>query len=222
MRASLHVSAYCRCVSFSGSEKRVRDGHQPIGRRVMCLHGCLEQFNLFGFTATRARLRAMVEASGDDWTEDQLLSAMDALADARRSWVTHLKLAEEHRRAEKPAVASPHRPIHWSWRNEWLEDYLTSDMAVRWMVTGLGECSECDHLLIHHGTWACRICSASDEISLDSRCWEELPAAGVVEATLIPRLVRRLLGRDRAPKEREGPKGLARSGDAVDGDVDRV
>jgi hypothetical protein len=164
-------------VSFSGSEKRVRDGREPFGRRVMCLHECLEQFNLFGFTATRARLRAMVNASGDDWTEVHLLDAMDALADARRSWVAYLRQAQERRSAEKPGVAPPRRPIEWGWHNEWLEDYLTGDMAARWLVTNLGECSECNHPLIHHGTWACRVCSASDNVPWDARCRVELPLA---------------------------------------------
>jgi hypothetical protein len=89
----------------------VRNGRVPFGRRVMCLHECLEQFNLFGFTATRSRLRVMVDTSGTDWTERQLLEAMDALADARRSWIAYLHNAEERRSAEKPAVAPPHRAL---------------------------------------------------------------------------------------------------------------
>jgi hypothetical protein len=83
----------------------------------MCLHECLERFNLFGFTATRARLRAMVHASAEDWTESQLLDAMNALGDARRSWLAHLKQAEENRGAEKQAVAPARRPIQWDWHN---------------------------------------------------------------------------------------------------------
>jgi hypothetical protein len=141
----------------------------------MCLHECLEQFNLFGFTATRARLRAMVGASGDGWTTAQLLEAMDALADARRSWITHLKRAQESRSDEKPGTAPPNRQIQWGWHNDWMEAYLTGDMAARWMVTGLGDCAECDHLLIHHGTWACRVCSASSDVPWDARCRVELP-----------------------------------------------
>lgn len=132
-------------VSFSGSEKRVRDASEPLGRRVMCLHECLEQFNLFGFTATRDRLRVMVAASGTGWTEPQLLQAMDLLADARRAWVSHLSRAEEQRRGEKPAVDAPQRPIGPQWHNEWLELCLTDDMAARWIVAGLGECPECNH-----------------------------------------------------------------------------
>ena len=177
MRASSRVNAYCRRVSFSGSAKRVTDWREPLGRRVVCLHGCLEQFNLFGFTATRERLRAMVGVAPEGWAETQLLEALDALSDARRSWIAHLKRAEQRRRAEKPAVAPPSRRIDWAWHNEWLEGYLTGDMAGRWMVTGLGECAECGHLLIHHGTWACRVCSASSLVTWDARCRVDMPPA---------------------------------------------
>jgi hypothetical protein len=164
-------------VSFRGSEKRVRDGREPFGRRVMSLHECLEQFNLFGFTATRERLRAMVSASDEGWTEAQLIEAMDALADARRSWVLHLQRAEARRSAEKPEATPPGRSIALRWHNEWLESYLAGDMAARWMVEGLGPCAECDHLLIHHGTWACQGCSATSDIPWDARCRVKLPMA---------------------------------------------
>jgi hypothetical protein len=103
---------------------------------------------------------------------------MDLLAEARGSWVAHLARAEEGRREEKRAVA-PSRPIHWQWHNEWLEQYLVGDKTARWMVTGLGECPECSHLLIHHGAWACTACGASDLVPWDDRCHVKLPPATV-------------------------------------------
>jgi hypothetical protein len=51
-----------RVVSFSASAKRARDTRQPLALRVTCLHECLEQFNPFGYHATRQRLRLMVGA----------------------------------------------------------------------------------------------------------------------------------------------------------------
>jgi hypothetical protein len=143
----------------------------------MCLHECLEQFNLFGFHATRDRLRAMVAASGEGWTEPQLLRAVDALADARKSWVTHLNSAMGQRRDEKPLADSPERRVDWQWHAEWLEAYLTREMAARWLVAGLGECPECSHPLIHHGSWACAACSASNTVPWEARCRADLPTA---------------------------------------------
>ena len=126
----------------------------------MCLHECLEQFNLFGFRATRERLRVMVGASGEGWTEPELLHAVEALADARRSRSAHLAHARE---------SGP------QWHNDWLETYLTGDMAVRWMVAGLGRCRRCDHPLIHHGTGACAACTASGTVPWEARCRVEMP-----------------------------------------------
>ena len=168
---------YRRRVSFSASAKRVRDTRQPFGRRVLCLHECLEQFNLFGFTATRARLRTMINATGDEWNEGQLIDAMDAFTDARRSWVSYLDGVELRRRAQKPDVSPPRRNLRLGWHNDWLEGYLTADIAERWLVTGLVGCEECGHQLIHHGTWACRACSASDDVPWEARCRQGLPPA---------------------------------------------
>jgi hypothetical protein len=147
----------------------------------MCLHECLEQFNLFGFNATRERLRVMVGASGGGWTEPQLIQAMDVLAAARGSWVAHLVRVEARRCEEKRAVP-PSRPIHWQWRNEWLEQYLVGDEAARWMVAGLSGCPECSHLLIYHGAWACTACGASDLVPWDARCHVKLPPASSMGA----------------------------------------
>lgn len=142
----------------------------------MCLHECLEQFNLFGFTTTRTRLRDMVGASGRGWTEAQLLEAMNHLAGARKSWIAYLHQAEERRGIQKPAVPALDRPPKWGWHNEWLETYLTDETARRWLVADLGECVECGHHLIHHGTWACRACSASPLVVWDARCRVGLPS----------------------------------------------
>jgi hypothetical protein len=79
------ADSYALQVSFSASEKRVRDRREPIGRRVTCLHECLEQFNLFGFTGTRERLRTIVGAAEPSWTEQQVVAAMDLLGDAHTS-----------------------------------------------------------------------------------------------------------------------------------------
>lgn len=177
-------------MSFIGSEKRVRDAREPFGRRVMCLHECLEQFNLFGFNAPRERLRIMVEADGEGWTEPQLIQAMDLLASARSSWAAHLARAQERRRQEKQPLP-PSRPLDWQWHNEWLEGYLVGDVAVRWMVTGLGDCPECGHLLIHHGTWACTACDASDHVAWDARCRVQLPPAGLAGTQWRTHLPRR-------------------------------
>lgn len=144
----------------------------------MCLYECLERFNLFGFTATRDRLRAMVGVAGSTWTSAQLVAAMDALAEARRSWVAYLSEAERARGAEKPGGARSTRPVQWSWHNEWLEGYLVGDVADRWLVSGLGECSVCQHALIHHGRSFCTACSASPEIGWEDRCQGALPSPG--------------------------------------------
>lgn len=167
-------------MSFSGSAKRVTDESQPLGRRVMCLYECLEQFNLFGFTATRERLMAMVGVAGGRWTAPQLHEALNALSDARRSWLEFLTLAEERRSVEKRAARTPDRPILLAWHTEWLDEYLTGDMAASWKVDGLGECTECSHLLIHHGTWACSACGASPLVPWDARCRQTLPPAAAV------------------------------------------
>ena len=74
---------------------------------------------------------------------------MDALADARRAWVAHLAQAEERRSAEKPTAPAPPRlGLLSEWHNEWLELYLTGEMAARWMVTGLVVPGACNHSLM--------------------------------------------------------------------------
>lgn len=165
-------------MSYRASEKRVRDSHLPVGLRVMCLHECLERFNLFGFTATRDRLRLMTGATAPGWSEESLLAAIRHLSAAREDWLRYRALAVEARRADKAAGArtSSRRPVEWTWFNDWLEGYLTGSMAACWLVVDLGSCHGCSHLLIHHGKFACAVCTASYAVDWDDRCQAKLPA----------------------------------------------
>lgn len=150
----------------------MRDSTQSLGRRVVSFHECLERFNLFGFQATRERLRQMVGANGDGWSEAQLLEAMNHMAVARQSWISYFHEATR-RRAEYDA----HKFVHldWAWRNEWQLAYLTGDVATRWRVGHLGDCVECAHPLVLHGSWMCRACGASPSVAFTARCKAPLP-----------------------------------------------
>lgn len=171
-------------MSFSASSKRVRDTRQPIGRRVSCLHECIERFNLFGFEDTRARLRAMLGVDDAGWTSDQLLTAAEVLEQARRSWMRFLHAGQarqrEARRTDHNRPPLDERAL----QVEWMDGYLQGAIADEWLVAGLGTCLGCGHGLIHHGGYACAVCGVialkeQDPVARNEawaqRCREPLP-----------------------------------------------
>lgn len=143
----------------------------------MCLHECLEQFNLFGFEATRGRLRIMVGATRQGWTDNQLLDALDVLEEARQSWARFATADLAQSMAAKRLDRNHRGPSQLELRRVWLEGYLSGTRAVAWGVADLGECTKCEHLLIHHGSRrGCAACWASPDIDWDSRCRRRIPA----------------------------------------------
>jgi hypothetical protein len=167
-------------MSFAATARRARDTTQPFGRRVSYLHACLESFNLFGYHATRAKLRAVVGAIGPGWTERQMLDALDLLEPAQRSWSAFLTNEMARRRAFKRLDWNAYRGVRFGGAFQaWLEEYLDSGHASDWDVAAAGDCSECGHRLIHHGSSRCRACTWDfvweptipiDQIPPDPRC----------------------------------------------------
>ncbi len=163
-------------MSFTASAARVRDQQRPLGLRVMCLHGCLERFNLFGFTATRTKLRQHVGLEGASlWTDTQLLEALSLLEQARSSWTDfaaqQLLVMRQAKRDDRNAP----RPSQVELFNGWLEAFLDGGHAAEWGVESLGDCSACGHRLVHHGTLRCRGCFADRSIPWDVSCRVSMP-----------------------------------------------
>src|SRR3954447_159895 len=147
-------------MSFAATARRVRDSTQPFGRRVSYLHGCLESFSLFGYHATRAKLRAAVGASGPGWTEKQVLDALDLLESAQRSWATFLAEESVRRRELKRRDWGAYRSARFGGVFQaWLEAYLDGGHANEWGVADADDCIECGHRLIHHGPYGCQVCT---------------------------------------------------------------
>ncbi|MDX6480479.1 MAG: hypothetical protein QOG85_989 [Gaiellaceae bacterium] len=162
-------------MSFAASARRVRDGTQPFGRRVACLHGCLEQFNVFGFHTTRQKLRRVVGA-GSGWTEQQLLDALELLESAKQSWSTFWAESLTQQRALKKLDRNRSRPSPAALFVAWREEYLDSGQAETWLLSDAGDCKKCGHRLIHHGRSFCEACWIDPEIPWESQCRVELLA----------------------------------------------
>src|SRR4051812_5090228 len=116
-------------MSFSASLKRARDPSQPLGLRVACLHECLERFSLFGYNDTRARLRRMVGALDDGWTDEQVIRALDLLEAAKHSWSAFSRLDNQRRRVDKARDPSSPPPRQGAAFAVWLDQYLRGDVA---------------------------------------------------------------------------------------------
>jgi hypothetical protein len=160
-------------VTFQASAKRARDTGVPIGLRVACLHECLEQFNLFGYRATRERLRLIVGASEPGWTSDQVLAALDELERAKSSW-HEVEVVEMGNQAQLKASGHPQSPNYLALaRLAWLEAFVRQDPGDCWQVGNVGACGECDHSLLHHGGHSCSACRATSKIPW---CERQLPA----------------------------------------------
>lgn len=162
-------------MSFSASAKRARDKSQPLALRVACLHECLERFNLFGYHATRDRLRSMVRAPDEGWTEEQVTNALDLLEAARLSWSTFSQQEHERRRGEKERDRTSLPPPRGAVFTVWLDHHLRGDVASAWLVGHLGDCEQCGHRLIHHGGYACGACGSDPGTQWESRCRAPLP-----------------------------------------------
>jgi hypothetical protein len=162
-------------MSFSASARRALNTDRPFGQRVMCLHECLERFNLFGFEATRCRLRYMVGARSPGWTEAQLVEAIDALSQAKRSWVIFARREMDEQRS--PLLAdNPRKLSQAELKILWIEEYLRGALADLWHVANLGYCGRCGHHQIHHGSRpGCAACIADPAVRWEDRCHEKLP-----------------------------------------------
>jgi hypothetical protein len=174
-------------MSFSASAKRARDSTQPLGLRVACLHECLEQFNLFGFRSTRARLRARFGVATNGWTDGQILAALDLLEPAKWSWSSFLADRQQRQRIDRQADRSTPPLDATAVLVDWLGVYLQGEQANEWLVSGLGDCPSCAHGLIYHGRHACLVCTvqlprrfaleADRAAAWASRCRLQLPPA---------------------------------------------
>ena len=172
-------------MSFSASAKRARDSAQPLGLRVACLHECLEQFNLFGFQSTRARLMARFGVAEAAWTDSKILSALDLLVPAKRSWSSFLCERQERQRVDRRAYPGTPPLDDSAVLVDWLGAYLQGEHADEWLVAGVGDCTTCGHGLIYHGRHACLVCTvmlprryaseAERAAAWGSRCRVQLP-----------------------------------------------
>lgn len=146
-----------------------------------------EQFNLFGFQSTRARLIARFAVAEDAWTDCQILSALDLLEPAKRSWSSFVRERQQRQRMDRRAVPGTPPLDASAVLADWLGAYLQGDQADAWLVSGLGDCTVCEHGLIYHGRYACLVCTvrlprrfASEEeraAAWGSRCRVQLPPA---------------------------------------------
>ena len=144
-------------MSFQSSARTVRNRSRPLGYRVRAFYQCIEVFPPFGFHATRQQLRRIYGVAGGEWTDAQLLQAVDLLEHARRSWVaardgadvrTHQP--ESHYNRPPPEGGVPF--------GVWLATYFGQDEnAQRWHLAGTSTCTGCGHLLVLHlrGCWGC-------------------------------------------------------------------
>ena len=168
-------------MSFSASAKRARDARQPLGLRVTCLHNCLDQFNLFGFLATRERLRARVGATQPGWTAQQVTDSLALLEQARSSWLAFARAEAAHRRTlKRHGRRTPDREAPLTYL-AWLETYLRGNPARTWMTTSLGNCPGCGHPQIHHNDYGCRACLSSGT-TWDQRCKIPIPTPQTLDA----------------------------------------
>jgi hypothetical protein len=125
-------------MSFSASAKRARASDQPLGLRVTCLHECLEQFNLFGYHATRERLRLIVGASEPGWTVEQVVAAVEVLEHAKESWSRYAVAEVSRQRALKREHRNGHRASTPSVFEIWVDHYVRGEGAGLWLADRLG------------------------------------------------------------------------------------
>ena len=128
-----------------------------MGHRVMSLHHCLDAFDLFGFGATRDRLRLAASVRGRRWTGEQVEVCVTLLEQARASWLAEQRAEAARRREVKRSGrrtgAVAHRDLHL----RWLTSYVDGDASDVWRTAGLGDCSDCGHRWIHHTARGCRL-----------------------------------------------------------------
>lgn len=127
----------------------------------MCLHQCLERFNLFGYHATRDRLRAHVAADRPGWTSQQILDSLALLEEARTSWLAFAEAQARHRRQLKAEGQRHQSSDLMLGHSQWLQTYLTGDQARIWQTHDLYDCTDCGHLHIEHGAYRCYRCTWS-------------------------------------------------------------
>jgi hypothetical protein len=98
-------------MGWTATMRRARDPERPLGQRVLALHALISGHHApLGFTATRARLRALVGADDTHrgrarsrWTEDELLRALAALESSRETHLRARAVFADRHRAEKAA-----------------------------------------------------------------------------------------------------------------------
>jgi hypothetical protein len=161
-------------MSFGASAKRARDSSRPLGLRVACLHECLERFSVFGYHSTRNRLRHRVGASDPGWTEQQLLDALGLLESAKQSWSAFHDEQLAQQRTLKRLDHNASRPTLEALVVAWREQYMDSGQDQLWLVSDVGECTQCGHRLIHHGGYACEGCGFDPQVEWNRRCRVQL------------------------------------------------
>jgi hypothetical protein len=88
-------------VTFGAAAAEVRDASKSLDERALALKHCVQSYKPIGYRATIAYLRESVAATGDGWTEDQLLRALDLLEESRVASLAAKAEWDAHRRREK-------------------------------------------------------------------------------------------------------------------------
>lgn len=82
---------------------QVRDVAIPIGTRLTALKGCVTRCQPLGYRATLQYLRDAAGVVGEEWTSEQLLTAIGLLEDTRAAGLEYRLAWDARRRREKAA-----------------------------------------------------------------------------------------------------------------------